>query len=266
MSEETGALTPQEPVSVQETTEQEVTATPEEKPAEKTFTQEQVNELIEKRLAKAERKAAREREKLLQMAVNGRQPEKQPEAQPEVDGAPKREDFASYEDYLEARADWKAEQKAKAIIEQRERERVEAEARKQAETKAKTWQQRLKEAEKEIEDIHEILEDSEAPLTQPMLEAITDSDIGPKIAVHLAKHPEEAERIANLSPIAQVREITKLETKLSAEPQPPKKEPSKAPDPITPVGGKAGKVSDKPSDEDSIEDWLKKREAQLRKG
>jgi len=73
-------------------------------------------------------------------------------------------------------------------------------------------------------------------ITPVMAEAILDSDLAPKVVKFLYKNPEEAERIAELSPARQAVEIGKLEAKLSAAPAPAKK--SGAPAPISPMAGK----------------------------
>lgn len=229
---------------------------PENKP-ERTFSQRELDEIVQKRINKIERRY----ERVIDKVLNGRQPERQPE-RPEVpteDGKPQREKFADYEAYIEAVAEWKADQKVKA----REEAQARARAAEQAKQRETAWQKRLSAAAKDIPDLIETLESSEAPLTPPMMTAITESDIGPKLAHWLAQNVEDAERIAGLSPASQVREIGKLEAKLLAEPAPKPKPTSAAPEPITPVGGKAP-ASDEPSDKDSDAEWIRKREAALK--
>lgn len=51
--------------------------------------------------------------------------------------------------------------------------------------------------------------------TTPMAEAIKTSDSGAAVAYHLALYPDEAQRIANLAPLAQVREIGRIEARLA---------------------------------------------------
>ena len=238
------------PANVAPSPAETVTAEPVIQP-EKTFTQAQLDEIVEKRLAKESRRNERERRELLQMALNGKQ--QQPEKpQPKVDDGPKREQFEELEDYIEARAEWRAE----TVVAQREAKRV-------AETKAKTWEQKVRETAKEIGDIEDVINNSDVSITAVMQDAIMESDVGPKLAHFLDKNPDEADRIATLSPVAQVRELTKLEDKLKA---PAVKEPSKAPEPITPITGKASASSNDPSDNDSVDDWMKKRNKQIKRG
>lgn len=92
--------------------------------------------------------------------------------------------------------------------------------------------------------------------TPAMLEAILESDMGPQIAYHLGKNPAERARIANLSPVGQVRELGKLEGKISA----PKTQPKTPPAPVKPVTGiNAGGAKDPAKM--SMSEYIKWREA-----
>lgn len=52
------------------------------------------------------------------------------------------------------------------------------------------------------------------PCTEGMAEAIKTSDAGGELAYHLASNPEEARRISALPPIAQIRELGRIEATL----------------------------------------------------
>jgi hypothetical protein len=117
---------------------------------------------------------------------------------------------------------------------------------------------------KEIEDFEDVMSTSEAKVTEPMTEAMLHAgEIGARIAYHLAKNPEEAERIAALPASRQAVEIGKLEMKLSSPEAQPKK-PSKAPEPITPLGGKTVKGDDEPDSKDT-KAWIAWRNRQIQK-
>jgi hypothetical protein len=67
-----------------------------------------------------------------------------------------------------------------------------------------------------------------------------------------------------MPPLLAVKELGKLEMKVSATPV--RKSVTKAPDPISPVGGKGSSIiSEDPLDTDDIDTWRRKREAQIRK-
>lgn len=174
-------------------------------------------------------------------------------------GKPESSKFNSYEEYLEALADWKAEQKfsereKKTKEESTNRERVE-----RLQKAASTFEERSEKIREKYEDFDDVVYDENLPVTPAMSEAILDSDIGPEILYHLGTNPKEASRIARLSPFAAAREIGKIELKLST-PQP--KKPSNAPDPINPVGGKEKVSTD--MEKIPIGEWMKRRNEQVR--
>lgn len=182
------------------------------------------------------------------------------------DNEPKREQFNSYEEFIEARAAYKAEkvaeEKARKIIDESrkksEQERTQSE---QAEVNAK-FDAHYQKAADEIEDFEDVMSDQESvaslgrvfgPSKHLMTQAIIEAgDKGPLILYHLAKNPAEVERIAKLSPAKQVAAIVALEEKVAK----PAKQPSKAPEPIRPVGtrGEAAKDPSKMTQEE-FNEW-----------
>ncbi len=85
---------------------------------------------------------------------------------------------------------------------------------------------------------------------------IEASEAPGKILYHLAKNPDEAERIASLPLGQQAREIWKLEQTLASA-KPPVK-PSAAPEPIKPLGGSKAVSGDEMPDpnKNGGKDWL----------
>jgi DNA-binding phage protein len=63
-------------------------------------------------------------------------------------------------------------------------------------------------------------------------DALKDSDNGPALLYHMAKNPDIAERLNNMSPIRAAMEIGRIEAGLGGRPV---KAPSNAPAPITPI-------------------------------
>ena len=53
------------------------------------------------------------------------------------------------------------------------------------------------------------------PCSAPMADAIRTSEDGAHVAYHLARNPDQARRIAGLEPLAQIREIGRLEARLT---------------------------------------------------
>lgn len=177
--------------------------------APKTFSQEELDAAIGKRLAREQRKWERER------AV-----------QPVVPQAPVTpEQFASNEDYVEALAEQRAEQKL-----------AEREQRKQQAEILETYHDKEEEVRAKYEDFEQVAYNPNLPITTVMAQSIQASDNGPEVAYHLGANPREAERISRLSPIMQAKEIGKIEAQLAANP--PVKKTSNAPAPISPVSAR----------------------------
>ena len=216
--------------------------------APKSFSQEELDAAIGKRLAREQRKWERER------------------VQPVVQQAPVTpEQFASNEDYVEALADQRAEQKI-----------AEREQRKQQAEILETYHDKEEEVRAKYDDFEQVAYNPNLPITTVMAQSIQASDNGPEVAYHLGANPREAERISRLSPIMQAKEIGKIEAQLAANP--PVKKTSNAPAPISPVSARTtGSPAYDTTDPRSIKsmstsEWIeaerlrqvKKHEARLR--
>ena len=228
------------------------------KPEPKTYTQEDLDRIVNK----VKKNARYQTKKEVEAFYQGRDSRPEPKPQtPTEDRPPERSDFASYEEFLEAKA---VHSGGKAAAERIAKERSEAKTREAAEASSKTlnaFQSKVQEKYPDIEDRLEAISDIEMPAGA--LQAIAESDLGPDILSHLADNPKECQRIAALSPLAAIREIGKLESKLEAKPE-PKKTTSKAPTPINPGGG-GSPVDDTPQDTDTMDEWIRKERARERK-
>lgn len=220
------------PAGQEEQTEQPKTEKPEEQPA-KAESEEKQSRGVQKRLDELRRQAGdaqRMNERLLALMektlVKGESPRVEAPS-----GPPKRENFESYEDYLEARADYQVASRLKEI-EQRAEQRKQQEVIERLE---KTWEQRLSDAASKNESLEEYIETVGTKISGLAGVAIKEAEKGVEIVEFLGDNPAELRRISQLSPAAQVREIGKIEARL--EVKEPVKKPSKAPPPIEPVGG-----------------------------
>ena len=227
--------------------EPEVTApeTEEPKPA-KTFTQEELDAAIGKRLAREQRKWEREQAR--------RQQETAPPAP-----TPSLEQFESVDQYAEALA----VQKAKELLAKQEAERARMET-------LEAYHDREEEARGKYEDFEQVAYNPNLPITTVMAETIQASDIGPDVAYYLGANPKEADRISRLSPYLQAKEIGKIEAKLSDNP--PVKKTTSAPPPIAPISGRGtGAPAYDTTDPRSIKnmttsEWIEaERQRQIRK-
>ena len=221
-------------------------------------------------------------------------------AAPEPKPKPKVEDFPdSYEDYVEALVDWKADQKVAAVVAEADKkiaglETKLAEARtveQKQEVENDIWAAKIDQAKAKIPTFEADMNSEEAKSMQvpPIVQsAIAESDLGPQVGHYLLKHPDDAKRIFEAvtlkSDASQVDirkafrkvgfEIGRIEDLLNTDapptPTPEKPKPvqqppvSKAPPPITPVGTRsASSASAEPPANPT--DYLRWREEQLRK-
>jgi len=192
--------------------EQVATPAPEpvEAPAVKTFTQEEVDALIGKRLARERRSWERERPKA-----------------PAAPAEPVSQDkFESVEAYADALAAQKAEQ----LLQQRELERQQA-------ALVESYHEKEEQAREKYDDFEQVAYNPSLKISTVMAQTIQASEIGPDIAYFLGSNPKEADRISRLSPFLQAKEIGKIEAKVAASP--PTRKPSSAPAPIEPVAARA---------------------------
>jgi hypothetical protein len=234
-----------------------VTATPEvaenlpevadNQPA-KTFSQEELDAAIGKRLAREQRKWEREREQAARQTVPVA-----PKEMPSIDN------FESTDAYADALALRKAEE----LVAQRDRQKEQAEI-------VEAYSEREEKARDKYDDFEDVVYNPKLRITDVMAETIQYSDLGPDLAYWLGSNPKEAERIARLSPILQAREIGKIEVRLSDNP--PVKKTTSAPTPISPVTARSsGSPSHDTTDPRSIKtmstsDWIEaERNRQIRK-
>ena len=186
---------------------------------------------------------------------------RQPDAPKE---RPTLEQFQDYDEYVEALADWKTEQK----IEQRERELArqarEWHAQEQQRQLMSGWQQRIGEFRSTAGDFDDVLAAVEHIEIPPEIQrALIEYDNGPQLAYALAKEPKELARIARIeSPRAALRELGKFEARMSAQAAPARPPVSRAPEPIRPVGGGAA-TSSKPVDQMSYQEYKAYREREI---
>ena len=212
----------------------------------KTFTQEELDAAIGKRLAREQRKWEREQAQRAQ-----------PSAPLATPVAP--EQFDSTDAYVEALAAQKAEQ----LLAQREQHKQRTEL-------LESYHDKEEKAREKYDDFEQVAYNPNLPITDVMAQSIQASDIGPEVAYHLGANPKEAERIARLSPILQAKEIGKLEAKLASDP--PVKKTSNAPTPISPITARStGSPAYDTTDPRSIKtmstsDWIEaERQRQVKK-
>jgi len=222
---------------------------PTDPPAPKVFTQDEVDAIVGKRLAKEQRKWER-----AQPAAPIPEPVPQ-----EI----KLEDFATPETYAEALA----EKKAFEILANRETQQ-------QTVALAEAYEEREEKAIEKYDDFQQVAYNPRLTITEPMAQAIRASEVGPDILYQLGSDPKEAVRIAKLPVFLQIKEIGKLEGKFVTTPPTPKKTTA-APAPIRPINAAAARPAGGPSYDTtdprsvaamSTSEWIEaERQRQIRK-
>ena len=119
-----------------------------------------------------------------------------------------------------------------------------------------------KKLDKEFDKKIQALSEDVAPLPGYMIGILDDIDNGAEVLKHFADNQDVYEDIYTLNPVKMATAIAKLGTKLAAEAKPKPKPISKVPPPNDPVNGGV-KTPINLSDKEPIEDWIKKRNAQV---
>ncbi len=209
----------------------------------------------------ARREAERRADQLLAMLEQTTQaqrtpPQQQAEPQP-IQGRPVLENFASYEEFSEALADWKVEQKF-AEREQRQKAETAAQAERRQHSE---WMARVEAVEHRAPSIRDAIE-AVGPMLSPVAASVIKTlDNGPDVLVYLHQNREAAERIASLDPYIAAAELGRL----AAGIQPP--QPRRVTQPPEPINTLGGGTSPPPFDPRTIKDgdeYKRWREADLK--
>ncbi len=207
------------------------------------------SELTKQREA-ARQEAERERQARLDLEARLREYEQrsQPQQAAEPDPKPDPAQFNDAIEYAEALAEWTADKK----LRERDQQEMARKAQEEQNRLRQQFAQRLEAAKQELPDYDEMIASSDVSVSQPVTDAIIESDVGPQILYHLAENPDFARALADKSIAAQLRAIGRLEAQFEKAEKPAPKakqtEPvakkSNAPAPITPLrtGGAAADV------------------------
>lgn len=175
-----------------------------------------------------------------------------------ADGEPKLEDFDYDPDKFSAALREYTHKKTSETFEHKQRQ----DALHQAEQALlSSWEEQVRKAEDKYEDFESLV--GELKPDSALSIAIMESEIGGELAYYLVKHPDVADRITALkSPIAQVRELGRVEAGI-LQPSASPKTPSKAPPPIETLSPAPTVVTDVPSEQDDFGTWMRKRQKQV---
>ena len=181
---------------------------------------------------------------------------------------PKLEDFDSLESFTEALTDWKAEERDF----KRDAQDKQDKQRKASEKVMNSWKERESAGREKYADYDKVAHADDLPITNAMGAAIMESDLGHELAYYLGSNPKEAARIAKLPVASQIRELGKIEAKLTPDDKAPEDDKpavaSKAPPPPRPARGATPPPAKDPdkiiSTSQDFREVLRAREAKLK--
>lgn len=202
---------------------------------EKTFTQAQLEKQIGQRLARERANAQRElqSEREQRIRLEERLNQHAPAQTPAGDAEPNLKDYTDFGKYTEAMARYVTKQEMKGALAERETAAKTERANAAQAATAADWNKKVSASLKDMPDFNEVMaEASDVPMPPHMQQAIMESDEGPRLAYYLAQHPEDAFRIAAMTPNGAVRALTLIEVGFQKKPV------TATPAPITPIGSR----------------------------
>ncbi|HEX8106715.1 MAG TPA: hypothetical protein VF516_03255 [Kofleriaceae bacterium] len=207
--------------------------------SELTNARKQAEERAEK--AAAEARAARDAKEAAERLAAELKAKYEP-VKTDPDPEPLPSQFTDINEYSKAVKEWAADNALREAAKKAEQDR----RAKEQETAVNSFKERQEAAKKEIPDYEETIKNSAVKVSNEVRDAIIESEQGPRILHHLAKNPDVADKLAQMTVGRALKEIGRLEatlggTKADGAPQKEVKTPvaeiSKAPAPITPLRG-----------------------------
>jgi hypothetical protein len=133
---------------------------------------------------------------------------------------PTKDQFESYDDYVEALTDWKTEERVSVALTKvnqniEERQSRQTAAQKESE-RTSVWQQRQEAVQAAIPDYLDVVANSDVPIAKHVGDLLLDSEHGPALAYKLAKDPALAEKLNGMSERQAAIQLGRLEATLEA--------------------------------------------------
>lgn len=222
------------------------------------------------RFRSEERRAVAAEQRAAQLERELRQRQQQPASEEPTKTL---EDFGyddrKYQDYLFGVAEKRAVEAAKRVRQEEQEQTSRA-------TRARKFQEREVEFEKQTKDYREVAH--YAPISQDLADIITEMESGPEVAYFLGKNRAVALSLNDLPPRIAAIELGRIDAKLSAEKATKAaaleaarlaKAVSQAPPPAGKIegAGEAGSIDLGSADSDSLSDaeWARRREKQVKR-
>jgi len=189
----------------------------------------------------------------------------------EEDPAPSRDQFEDPDEYQAAYTAHAARQEirksnegaAKAAKARQDEAAAKAETERQAKVQGqiaelhKTFNERVEKSKPDYPDYDvKVTNNEKLVLRNDIFFTVEQSDMAPHILYHLADHPDEAASLNGMPPIQAAMRIGEIQAELRIARKP---KPSRAADPVRPVGHRASPERKSP-DEESMEEYAARRE------
>lgn len=197
--------------------------------------------------AREEARLEREKREQLEARLKEYETKVTPQAQAPQDDLgeePRADQFSDMYEYAKALAEYTADKK----LAERDQQELNRKAAAEQEVKFKAWADRVNAVKSTLPDFDDMVQSSEVRVSDPVRDAIIESEHGPQILYYLAENTEFAQKLAGMSLVSAVREIGKIEARYErdAKASVPEVKPtvgkSKAPAPISPLRGAVNTV------------------------
>lgn len=197
--------------------------------------------------AREEARLEREQRERLEARLKEYESKVNPQAQAPQDDLgeePRADQFSDMYEYAKALAEYTADKK----MAERDQQDLNRKAAAEQEVKFKAWADRVNAVKSTLPDFDDMVQSSEVRVSDPVRDAIIESEHGPQILYYLAENTEFAQKLAGMSLVSAVREIGKIEARYErdAKASVPEVKPtvakSKAPAPISPLRGAVNTV------------------------
>jgi len=162
----------------------------------------------------------------------------------EVGEEPRPDQFSDMYEYAKALAEYTADKK----MAERDQQDKARKAAAEQEVKFKAWADRVNAAKNQLPDFDDMVQSSDVKVSDPVRDAIIESEYGPQILYYMAENAEFAKKLGDMSIVSAVREIGKVEAryerdaKVSAPEAKAVVGKSRAPAPISPLRGAVNTV------------------------
>lgn len=174
---------------------------------------------------------------------------------------PQRDAYESYEDYIVARATWKAQQDMARVMEHQTRQQhEEMQRRTAAESEAaavRAFTERVQKFRTATPDYDEVMSGDEVIVPNSVARMIRDSEDGPMLAYHLQKNPDMAATLHRMNPLQQAMSLGAISATLKASST--SNAATNAPAPGKPAGAVSRSIGDANTPPDDYEAYVRWR-------